>query len=258
MKDFNKFKISLNPKYKVFRIDIYEDDFNFQLIEELNEIFLWLQEHLEVSTLVLSQSSKKILQLKNKEHWSHEDLVRYMFKLKALSNHFLQLPQTVIAHFGLGLGAFALDFFSLADIKIIEKNGKIFFNHLNLGLTPSFSLLQDTYPKNFLKKSILSTAQYTSLEFKKLGFCHEVIDQNLEKILEQYFSLIMNQGFLERIQSKLFFYKYEEDLLHSCSELEKQITDSLKLTQDWSRKDFLPSMEVKKRVQLKVFQGGKH
>ena len=156
-----------------------EHAINREMLFELEGLFAWAAEHLEVKSIHLSStlSSENLFC----SGWDKEELrkldkdkmAEQFQKLQKLIYSFFFLPQTIIIDLKNGARGIGSELSIGADLRVMNENGELHFDHLNRGLVPScggIGFLSEIVGQTNARNWILSGEAIECHELKRTGF----------------------------------------------------------------------------------------
>lgn len=247
----NELKITLNPVFKIFRIDLLESTISIEILEELNTLFLWLKNHLEIHIVVLSNSSNSVLKpIFDEEKTSF----KYKETLDKLVKSIQDIPQILITDSGLGLKNYLIEIFLSGDIKIANKKALFSFNYLDNRLIPKYNYLLKYLPFSYLKEVLILNKTLKTSCFKNFATFSNLYNDSSESLLNNYFKELSSKERFAIIQTKHFFSHFN---FEKKEHFEKLIANSMKFSVNETTQTPLPLYKIKENIQFTVFQGGK-
>jgi hypothetical protein len=247
----NELKITLNPVFKAFRIDLLQSSVSIETLEELNTIFLWLKNHLEIHIVLLSNSSQSLLKPLFTDEKNH---FKYKEKLDTLITSIQNIPQIFITDSGLGLKNYLIEIFFSGDIKIAHKKSSFEFTYLQDRLIPKYSTLLKYLPFSYLKETLFLNETLKTSSLKNFSIFSNLYEGTAEDLLNNYFKKLSSQERFAIIQTKHFFCNFN---VENTENFEKLIANSMKFSVNESTQSPLPLYKIKENIQFTVFQGGK-
>lgn len=255
--NYSTLNVSLQKSQQSLIVELHrphlQNRINQEMLFELESLFSWVTQHLEIQSILLTSSSSHFgegLDTKELQSLDRDRVQKFLSRLQKLIYSLTYLPQTVVVDLKSGASGASLELSIGADIRISHPQALLHFNHLSNGWIPccgGLGLLGMIIPKSFVKNWILSSSPISTSELINSGFLHQTYDSSLhddrplwQKILQQ----IKNQGPIQRIQAKRAIL---ESLLHELDKTlqwEKNIGQAGLVTEDW--REVLKATEEKR------------
>lgn len=213
--NFNTLKVHLTSKTKTLYLQLVQSEpskknlINEEMINELESLFYWLSQHIEVHSVVITGQDEcfsrgfDLEEFKNLPEKRFQELLE---KYQKIVYVMFFLPQTIIANLqGGGLGP-GLELAMGADIRLAYQENHFSFDHLKQALIPSgggIGFSTELIPNSFIRSWLLSPQSIDNEALKGSGFIHTFLNKDKEeKVLSDILTNISNQAPVARIQTK--------------------------------------------------------
>ena len=138
---FQSLQVSVHPKSKnlqiVMKIAKNKDYLSLALINELEQLFQWIGQHLEINTVLLSPDGDHFGRGIDPEEWKNQttpELNRFIKRVQQFVYSLFFLPQTVVMDLKSGATGISSELAIGADLRISYNNAILKFDHLQHGL----------------------------------------------------------------------------------------------------------------------------
>ncbi|MBT3982557.1 MAG: enoyl-CoA hydratase/isomerase family protein [Bacteriovoracaceae bacterium] len=209
-------------------------------IFELESILSWATSKIEISSILLTSNTPHFSLGWDPEEIScldNNELAELLLRVQALTYGMLFLPQTVVVDLKNGVSGVASELVIGADIKIMATDGKVCFNHLKQGFTPSsggIGFLPYFVPHGIYRNWILSGSPVEYSQLMSCGFVHQVYSDNTKKSTTQNILNGINmQAPMARMQAKRAMLEGVMAQLDKGIEIEKKISLASLISHDW-------------------------
>lgn len=205
---YKTFSISLFKESKNLTLHFLQNTFSREMISELQELYLWLSQRLEIHSVTIQAASSNFPSSWDEEEWrsfSDQEVAEQTLKLQKLTQTMIILPQIFIVDLKEGASFFGLEFTLGADFRICSYNAKISFDHLSMGLIPNsggLSLLPKLVGTSFTRKWIFSEECPLIDELSASGLISYIYQEKSDIYLKKLQSTIAAQSAIARIQTK--------------------------------------------------------
>jgi enoyl-CoA hydratase/carnithine racemase len=214
--NYHTLKVSFFKDTKSVQIDLNQtknqNAINAELLFELETLFNWLSNHLEIQTLFLT-SNHAIFgsgfdhhELSSCSKLRIEKLIKQHQRLIFALFH---LPQTLVVDFRQQVAGPSFEFALAADFSIMEKNGTFDCDYLKRGLLPStggMGFYERLFGHSVVKKWMMTSEKVSAQDLKNLGVLSDLYQEderlNLYAEINQRVSL---QSQVQRVQAKKMF-----------------------------------------------------
>ncbi|MBR1514214.1 MAG: enoyl-CoA hydratase/isomerase family protein [Bacteroidales bacterium] len=185
--DFNTIKVQLGESVAWVCLDRPEvrNALNAELIQELTEVFDWLDKRDDIRVVVLKGNGKAFCAgadlnyMKEMAQFSHNQNIADAEKLSKLFQtiHFCNKAVIVEVH-GACIGG-ANGIVATADIVIAERDTKFAFSEVRLGLTPATisPFVVNRIGSTHAKELMLTGRRFTADEAKDFGLVNRVVEE---------------------------------------------------------------------------------
>jgi len=216
-----------------------EHALNCEMLLELEDLFTWAANHMEVKSILLSSTfSGKNLFCSG---WDQEELktlnkdklAEQFEKLQKLIYSFFFLPQTLIVDLKHGSRGVGSELCLGADMRVMHEKGDLHFDHLNRGLVPScggIGFLSEIVGQTNARNWVLSGEPVDSDQLQKTGLLYKTYDAKTPVFA--LLKTLSKQSPTARIQAKRSFLETIMSKFEKAIEAEKlcslpglQITD---------------------------------
>ena len=213
--NFNTLKVHICSKTKTLFLQMIQPEpskknlINEELITELESLFSWLSQHIEVHSVVMTGQDEyfsKGFDLNEFINLPEKRFQELLEKYQKLVYVMFFLPQTIIANLqGGGVGT-GLELAMGAEIRLAFKENYFSFDHLKQALVPSgggIGFSTELIPNSFIRSWLLSPEPVDNQALKASGFIHTFLNKDEEeKTLSDILTNISKQAPVARIQTK--------------------------------------------------------
>ncbi|MBI2520295.1 MAG: enoyl-CoA hydratase/isomerase family protein [Bdellovibrio sp.] len=208
---------------------------------ELEQIWTWLTNHIEISTVVMQSQTGKFASganLAQITQMSLEELRVFQERLQRVIYAAFFLPQTIIYDLGEGGKDFAAELALLADIRVARNTCHLHFDHLQKGLVPSsggIGLLSTLIGPFLVRNLCLSGHPLTADDLKNQGLVLELYSNRIERdqIMQGLLEQITAQSPVARIQAKRAMLELVRKSFEEGLAVERNFGRAAHHLQDW-------------------------
>ena len=240
---FQTLQVSLDKKTKSLSIFLKSNHIDFQLIDELEKIFSWATEHLEIQSILLTSEQDFFANGFKIEEWhgqSFEDIKLYVRKIQKFIYSMFFLPQIIVINLKNGANGVGIELAIPADIRICSNIAKFKLNHLELGLIPvcgGVGFLSSIISPSFVKNWLFSGKSFTAMDLLQCGYIHEIYDVRENDQSERILMETLKQAPIARIQAKKQFLELILPNLEKSMNIEYQSFLPILYIEDWKKID---------------------
>lgn len=270
--NYNTLNISLLTQTKSLVIELDRKDsdtnsINTEMLFELETIFSWASNHVEIHSIIIT-SSKDIfsdgIDKSEIENMNDERIQKILLKLQNIIYSMFLLPQTVILDIKGGAYGCAAEFSIGADIRIADNSTEIIFNHLENAFIPMCggigflsAVVSQSYARNWIYTGIAISEQ----QLLSSGYIYSVYEKTSAKLHNEILKIaqaIAKQAPIARMQTKRSLVEPILKLLNNTVEFEKNFAFAGMCTGDWKKKlasekkGVLPQFTSPKDLALKL------
>ncbi len=213
--NFNTLKVHVTSKTKTLFLQLIQPEeskknlINEEMLDELESLFSWLSQHIEVNSVVITGQDKyfsKGFDLDEFIKLPEKHFQKLLEKYQKLVYVMFFLPQTIIVNLqGGGIGP-GLELAMGADIRLAYQENYFSFDHLKQALIPSgggIGFSKEIIPNSFIRNWLLSPHSIDNQALKGSGFIHNFLNKDEEEgVLSEMLTNISNQAPVVRIQTK--------------------------------------------------------
>ncbi len=227
---FKTLKVVVIPRIRTIKIELLENEINFEMVFELEKLIHFLCEHIEINVVLLTTSNKNFIQginydalLKLNDHHVMS-FKQNFYKMLYMLFH---IPQILIMDLKQGVAREGIEITLAADIRISNINFQIDFDYLKRGIFPHpvcVTMFNNFLPP-LLNKNLflLNDKQNLHGTLKSSGFIYEFYKTSEEEsLLNAIFEKINELAPIARIQNK-------QNFLLSIAHLLPQLIDEASL-----------------------------
>lgn len=233
-------KVFLQTDVKNLYVEFQDHTIKKQTLLDLKEMIDWLEQHIEVDSVLLTSVHKSF-----GEGWDQEELLSLttsevetsLNDLRQIVFSLIQLPQTIVADLKKGASGASIELALGADIRIMEENGRLVFNHLQNGMAPASSgigmlsaLMGRAQAKNWIQTSLPIPSQALMAS----GFIQELYNFQ-DGYTDTLLDAISHQSPVARVQAKRAFTEILFEDMKLTQKVETGYALASFLTGDFSR-----------------------
>ena len=209
--DFSTLQVEIEKSTRSLIIYLHrplqQNAINHKMLEELETIFSWPLNHLEVNTIVLSSQGPIFsvgTDAQELESMEISELKAYLQRLQKLIYSMFFLPQTIVANLKGHASGMGVELVIGADIRVMAPNCQVEFDYLFRGLVPACGgigmlaqLVAPVWVKNWLQGP---GGPIDPQALVQSGFISAIVERpaDFERILQG----INQQAPVARIQAK--------------------------------------------------------
>ena len=247
--NFNTLKVHICSKTKALFLQLVQPEpskknlINEKLLIELESLFSWLSQHIEVHSVVITGQDNyfsKGFDLDEFVDLPEKRFQELLEKYQKLVYVMFFLPQTIIANLQSGGAGVGLELAMGADIRLAYEENYFSFDHLKQALVPSgggIGFSSELIPSSFIRSWLLSPHSIDNQALKGSGFIHTFLNKDEEeKILSDILINISNQAPVARIQTKRSLLEAILPGLDRAINFEKKFALAGLAMNDWKRK----------------------
>lgn len=247
LKSTRTLRVELNRKSET------NNAINLEMLFELESLFAWASNKVEIRSLLLTSSSEFFSEGFNRSHLeklNENQIIKINEKLQKIVHAMTHLPQTVVVDLNKGASNLGCELSLGADIRIAHSSASINFNHSNLGLTPGgggMGLLTAMVGQLNARNWLLSSREIKVNKLLQTGFLIDTYSKKEEQsfIVEELLENIYAQSPVARIQTKLGILSPFIEQFEKANQLEKRISKATLATGDWKNDTTKESMKAK-------------
>ncbi|OFZ27453.1 MAG: hypothetical protein A2381_02845 [Bdellovibrionales bacterium RIFOXYB1_FULL_37_110] len=242
--NFNTLNIDLNKETKSLTVTLNRKEswnaINFEMIFELEQIFSWACERIEINSILLTSDLDIFssgFEYKEFLNTPEHKIQKYLQKFQKIIYSMFMLPQTIIIDLKKGASGAACELAIGADIRFAHQQSTIHFNHLEMGLIPScggIGFLSSIIPKSTAKNWILSGSSISMHELLQSGFIFKSYSDD-EKLIAAQLNHICQQSQVARMQAKRSMLEPVLSELNHTLEFEKNFAFGTMYAPDWKK-----------------------
>jgi enoyl-CoA hydratase/carnithine racemase len=182
--NYNTLRVQLDSSTKSVDLKFLRPSFNLETLFELETFFNWLATHVEINSVVISNTNKYFstgFDSEEMQHFTPEKLHETLLRFQKLSLSMFFLPQTIIMDLKGGALGLAAEFTLGADLRLANQSADITFNHLHQGLISSsggIGLLAALVGNNLARNWNLSSTPIPIETLENSGFLFQTYREN--------------------------------------------------------------------------------
>ena len=247
--NFNTLKTHICSKTKTLFLQLVQPEpskknlINRELLIELESLFSWLSQHIEIHSVVITGQDKyfsKGFDLDEFITLPEKQFQELLEKYQKLVYVMFFLPQTIIANLQSGGAGAGLELAMGADIRLAYEENHFSFDHLKQALVPSgggIGFSTELIPNSFIRSWLLSPHSIDNQALKGSGFIHTFLNRDEEKkVLTDILTNISNQAPVARIQTKRSLLEAILPGLDRAIKFEKKFALAGLAMNDWKKK----------------------
>jgi len=262
---FNNLEVKISSETKTLFVFIQPERLNLETLFELEGLTQWLQSHIEVQSVVISNEHALFPLSPSDEtlgRWSVDQLKHFQQKLSRVVWAFHKVPQTVIADCKMGTDSFGIELALCADIVLLDYEGEMHFDYLEKGIVPmsgGVSLLAEAVGAHRARRWLLSTSSVSSEELEACGWIQAINDR--EQIVD-ILKKINQQSSIARIQLKRQWQEWFSPIHNKIEEVESPFALAAHQSEDYQRpfrqESFANARDVALKMRAKSAESSSH
>lgn len=241
--NYSTLNVTINKETKNITIELCRPErgnaIDSEMIFELESLFAWLTQHIEVQSIFLTGAGKGFssgLYGKHLKKMSDKKFELMLTRLQKLSYSLFFLPQTIIVDFKSEARGVAIEISSGADIRLAKEGAIIQMDHINHAFIPTcggIGFLSETLPKNFVRQWVLSGIPIPQEALLQSGLVQRFY--KAEVPIQEYLETIAIQAPIARIQAKRALLESVFPELNRTLEYERQTGFAGMYLGDWRK-----------------------
>lgn len=246
--NYNTISVELQPSTKSLTVTLnrpeHENAINIEMLFELEGLFGWLSNHLEVNSVVL-KGTDNYFSCGFDQHelsiMTTEKMKKYMTRFQKLVFGMHYLPQTIICDLGSGASGMAIELSLGADIRIANEDCSLDFSCLRKGwisCAGGVSLLSNMVGSSMARQWLLSGAMIKGEKLEYTGFLLSLYPTNDDAAIDHLLSEIKQQAPVARIQTKRAFLEYEIGSHDNIQHNDSRFAFVALHLREWSKTDY--------------------
>lgn len=241
--NYNTLNVALNPLNRSMTIELNRPDaknaINKEMIFELENLFNWLNDHLEVNSVLLSSTSDYFCSGFDKNELKNLDTDKfksYLVRIQKLITTMNHIPQTIVCDLKNGASGIGAELSLGADIRIANTNTLVCFDSLKEGLVPTcggVGILSQIVGPGRARAWTLSGIKINSTKLLDSGFIIDTHEDEDYELAKELLDSISTQSPVARIQAKRSFLEQVLPEIERAGQYEANYSFANMVTNDW-------------------------
>jgi hypothetical protein len=140
---YNYLSVSLIPENKGLNVQFLapktfgEFPFRMEVLNELDLVIQWLNEHSEVRYVMFAlESDYQCFEPEMYQGLSETEITQLLLKLRLINSKILKLEQTTVFHLKRGIEGVMIELALACDTRMAYRDAELTFNHVHYGFAP--------------------------------------------------------------------------------------------------------------------------
>jgi len=252
---YNTLIVKLFPLTKSLKVYLNQEYINKEMLFELEGLFSWLGNHIEVSSVYLSSTGSIFSKGFNNEDIKNsesEKFQSYLERIQKLTHSMCYLPQTFIVDIKQGAFSEASEIILGADIIIANEKSSLTFNHLVQGRIPQsggIGLLNSKVGHSRAQSWVMLGKEVKINELISSGLIYKTYNEDDKNPETELLETISNQSQISRIQAKRALLESVIGQMENSKIYESIFAKAAISVEDW--KEYLRAEKENKKPEYK-------